>query len=48
MPEIMIIQLNSYLFTWKLNNPEANYKVSGVRRNNNKNITNKIHKMQFI
>jgi hypothetical protein len=25
---LIIIQLNSYLFMWKLNNPKTNYKVS--------------------
>jgi hypothetical protein len=30
---LIIIQLNSYLFTRKLNNPETNYKVSTSTKN---------------
>jgi hypothetical protein len=36
------IQFNSCLFTCKLNNPEANYRVSTGKRKKQQNNTNKI------
>jgi regulatory protein YycI of two-component signal transduction system YycFG len=48
---IIIIQLNSYLFTCKLNSPEANYKTR-LRRDNvtlTKKIQNKaVYIIQFV
>jgi hypothetical protein len=38
---IIIIQFNSYLFTYKLSSPEANYKVSTSKKKQQQN-TNKI------
>jgi hypothetical protein len=36
-----MIQYGSYLFTWKLNNPEANYKFSTSKKNEKKHSKTK-------
>jgi hypothetical protein len=43
----IIIQFNSCLFTWKLNSPEANYRVSTSKRKKQQSNTNKIKTRQY-
>jgi hypothetical protein len=48
---IIVIQSNSYLFTCKLNSPEANYRVSTSKRKkqqNNNNNSIQFNSIQFF
>jgi hypothetical protein len=46
--KISAFQLNSYIFTCKLNSPEANYKVSMSRRNETTKTYKKYKVRQFM